>query len=148
VPRLKTNAKLVTSLDGFEALASIEILAFNFDNPQLKDVRRAAGHRLCHRQAGDRGEGRLRHRQGGHRAHFVVDSWAYEPNVNKYPYNPQRAAKLLDDAGFPVKPDGSRMTLRLIADGGVELNRKACEIVKEQLQQVASRSTCSWSSAT
>jgi ABC-type transport system substrate-binding protein len=39
VPRLKTNAKLVTSLDGFEALASIEILAFNFDNPQLKDVR-------------------------------------------------------------------------------------------------------------
>ena len=35
-----------------------------------------------------------------------------------------------------MKPDGARMTLRLIADGGVELNRKACEILKEQLAQV------------
>ena len=40
-----------------------------------------------------------------------------------------------DHAGFPLK-DGTRMTLRLIADGGVELNRKAAEILKEQLAQV------------
>ncbi|HET7096268.1 MAG TPA: ABC transporter substrate-binding protein [Casimicrobiaceae bacterium] len=135
VPRLKTNPKLVTSLEGFEALASIEILAFNMDNPQLKDVRvrQAIAYAINKQEIVDKADYGI-----GKAATGPISSltkWAYEPNVNKYAYNPQRAAKLLDDAGFPLK-DGTRMTLRLIADGGVELNRKACEILKEQLAQV------------
>jgi peptide/nickel transport system substrate-binding protein len=31
--------------------------------------------------------------------------WAYEPDVAAYPYDPERAARLLDEAGFP-DPDG------------------------------------------
>jgi peptide/nickel transport system substrate-binding protein len=137
VPRLKSNAKLVTSLDGFEALASIEILAFNMDNPQLKDVRvrQAIAYAINKQEIVDKADYGIGKAATGPISSLTT--WAYEPGVNKYPYNPQRTAKLLDDAGFPVKPDGARMTLRLIADGGVELNRKASEILKEQLAQVA-----------
>ena len=136
VPRLKTNPKLVTSLDGFEALASIEILAFNMDNPQLKDVRvrQAIAYAINKQEIVDKADYGIGKAATGPISSLTT--WAYEPNVNKYPYDPKRAAKLLDDAGFPMKPDGARMTLRLIADGGVELNRKASEILKEQLAQV------------
>jgi peptide/nickel transport system substrate-binding protein len=136
VPRLKTNPKLVTSLEGFEALASIEILAFNMDNPQLKDVRlrQAIAYAINKQEIVDKADYGIGKAATGPISSLTT--WAYEPNVNKYAYNPQRAAKLLDDAGLPMKPDGARMTLRLIADGGVELNRKACEILKEQLAQV------------
>ena len=136
VPRLKTNPKLVASLDGFEALASIEILAFNMDNPQLKDVRvrQAIAYAINKQEIVDKADYGIGKAATGPISSLTT--WAYEPNVNKYPYDPKRAAKLLDDAGFPIKPDGARMTLRLIADGGVELNRKACEILKEQLAQV------------
>ena len=68
---------------------------------------------------------------------FVEGGWGALSSGPEYGGQglPQSAAKLLDDAGFPLK-DGTRMTLRLIADAGVELNRKACEILKEQLAQV------------
>jgi peptide/nickel transport system substrate-binding protein len=35
--------------------------------------------------------------------------WAYDPNVRKYPYDPRRAAALLDEAGWHVGPDGVRV---------------------------------------
>jgi peptide/nickel transport system substrate-binding protein len=136
VPRLRTNPKLVTSLDGFEALASIEILSFNLDNPQLKDVRvrQAIGYAIDKQVIVDKADYGI-----GKAATGPISSqttWAYEPGVNKYAYNPARAKQLLDEAGFPAKADGTRLTLRLIADAGVELNRKAGEILKEQLAQV------------
>ena len=37
--------------------------------------------------------------------------WAYEPNVRQYDYDPARAEKLLDDAGFRAGPDGVRLRL-------------------------------------
>jgi peptide/nickel transport system substrate-binding protein len=36
---------------------------------------------------------------------LVPEHWAYEGNVEKYPYNPEIAKRLLDEAGF-VDPDG------------------------------------------
>jgi peptide/nickel transport system substrate-binding protein len=136
VPRLKTNPKLVTSADGFEALASIEILTLNVESPLLKDVRvrQAIAYAIDKQVIADKADYGLGKPATGPISSMTA--WAYEPNVNKYPHNPQRAAKLLDEAGFPLKPDGTRMTLRLIADAGVELNRKAGDILKEQLSQV------------
>lgn len=135
VPRLKSNPKLTTSLEGFEALASIEILSFNLDNPVLKDVRvrQAIAYAIDKQPIVEKADYSIGKAATGPISSMTT--WAYEPNVNKYPHNPQRAAKMLDDAGYPVK-DGARMTLRLIADSGVELNRKASEILKEQLAQV------------
>jgi ABC-type transport system substrate-binding protein len=39
--------------------------------------------------------------------------WGYEPNVAQYPYDPARAEKLLDAAGFPRNADGIRFHLTL-----------------------------------
>ncbi len=47
--------------------------------------------------------------------------WPYNPAVdyNKmYPYDPKRAAALLDEAGVKPGPDGTRFTMRLIFDSG------------------------------
>ena len=39
--------------------------------------------------------------------------WAYEPNVQQYPYDPVRSEALLDAAGFPRKAGGVRFHLTL-----------------------------------
>src|SRR6516162_7025963 len=39
--------------------------------------------------------------------------WAYEPDVQKYGYDPEKAEKLLDAAGFPRKSDGVRFQVTL-----------------------------------
>jgi peptide/nickel transport system substrate-binding protein len=39
--------------------------------------------------------------------------WAYEPDVQKYGYDPEKAEKLLDAAGFPQKSDGVRFQVTL-----------------------------------
>jgi len=39
--------------------------------------------------------------------------WAYEPDVQKYGYDPEKAEKLLDEGGFPRKSDGVRLQLTL-----------------------------------
>ena len=41
------------------------------------------------------------------------DHWAAEANVAPYPYDPARAERLLDTAGFPRKQDGVRLHLTL-----------------------------------
>ncbi|MCC7046058.1 MAG: ABC transporter substrate-binding protein [Alphaproteobacteria bacterium] len=139
VPRLKTNPKLTVSLDGFESLASIEILTLNLDNPVLKDarVRQALAYAMDKQAIADKADYGI-----GKPATGPISSqtsWAYEPNVEKYAPNAAKAAKLLDEAGYPPKADGARFTLRLVADSGIELNRKAGEILKEQLAQVGVR---------
>jgi peptide/nickel transport system substrate-binding protein len=35
-------------------------------------------------------------------------SWAHNPDVPRYPYDPKRAAALLDEAGWRAGPDGTR----------------------------------------
>ena len=39
--------------------------------------------------------------------------WAYEPVVQKYGYDPEKAEKLLDAAGFPRKSEGVRFQVTL-----------------------------------
>ena len=38
-----------------------------------------------------------------------VLSWAYDPNVEKHPYDPAKAKALLDEAGWKTGPDGIRV---------------------------------------
>lgn len=134
VPRLKSNAKLTTSADGFESLASITMMTLNIDSPVMKDVRvrRAIAYAIDKQVLVERADYNIGKPATGP---IASSSWAYEPNVEKYAHNLQAAAKLLDEAGYPLK-DGRRFSFRLVADGGVEFNRKAGEILKEQLAQV------------
>jgi peptide/nickel transport system substrate-binding protein len=42
-------------------------------------------------------------------ANMIPTSWAADPNLAPIPYDPEGAAKLLDQAGWPVGPDGVRI---------------------------------------
>ncbi|MGZ3304605.1 MAG: ABC transporter substrate-binding protein [Asticcacaulis sp.] len=48
----------------------------------------------------------------------------FTDDVPKYPFDPALAAKLLDEAGYPVKADGKRFKMNLLASGWSEENGK------------------------
>ncbi len=65
-------------------------------------------------------------------------NWAYEANVRRWPYDPKRAKRLLDEAGYP-DPDGDGPVLRFhlsFKTTNIDLRRRIAEAIKEQLQQV------------
>lgn len=135
VPRLKQNPKLTVTTEGFESLASIGMLTLNVDSPTLKDVRvrKALAYAIDKQQIAQLADYEIGKPATGP---IASSSWAYEPNVEPYRRNLETAGKLLDEAGLAKKADGTRFSLRLIADGSVEFHRKAAEIMKEQLAQV------------
>ncbi|AOB32434.1 hypothetical protein AKI39_19470 [Bordetella sp. H567] len=52
---------------------------------------------------------------------FDTRLWAYDPAVDYdklFPYDPARAAKMLDDAGAKPGPDGKRFVIRLLFETG------------------------------
>ncbi|MDY6952843.1 MAG: ABC transporter substrate-binding protein [Thermodesulfobacteriota bacterium] len=64
--------------------------------------------------------------------------WAYEGEVAQYPFNPERAKALLDQAGFPVKETakGSRGLTFLYKTSQDDLARRKAELVKEYLNEI------------
>lgn len=84
-----------------------QYIAFNFRDPALKDlrVRRAIAYAI------DRKRIVSSFLHGAARAATGMlspENWAYEPRVTSYPYDPDRARRLLDQAGFPAWADGRR----------------------------------------
>lgn len=80
-------------------------MAFNLRDPILADVRvrRAIAHAINRDEI-------LRHKFRGH-ARLATGllapiHWAYAGDVPRYPYDPERARRLLDEAGYP-DPDGA-----------------------------------------
>jgi peptide/nickel transport system substrate-binding protein len=64
--------------------------------------------------------------------------WAYSRHVPTYGYNPKRAKRLLDAAGYP-DPDGDGPAPRLrlsYKTTTAELRRRIAEVLQEQLAQV------------
>jgi peptide/nickel transport system substrate-binding protein len=61
--------------------------------------------------------------------------WAYTGDVAHYDYNPQRAQRLLDDAGYKRGPDGVRfhLTMKTSNDGGA---RELAMTLQQQLRTV------------
>lgn len=60
--------------------------------------------------------------------------WAYESQVRSFPFDPEKARRLLDQAGYPMK-DGVRFSLTFKATMN-ELNRTLAEAIQYQLSQV------------
>lgn len=84
-----------------------QYIAFNFRDPALRRlrVRRAIAYAIDRRRIVKlflRGAARVASGM------LAPENWAYEPEVMNYPYDPGRARRLLDDAGFPAGPDGRR----------------------------------------
>ncbi|MFZ3200196.1 MAG: ABC transporter substrate-binding protein [Candidatus Acidiferrales bacterium] len=91
---------------------ALAYVAFNFDDPILahREVRQALAY------ATDRTalvqyllRGQARPASGL----LPPNNWAYEPDVKQYGFDPARAERLLDAAGFPRGADGVRFHLEL-----------------------------------
>jgi peptide/nickel transport system substrate-binding protein len=79
-------------------------VGLNCDDPILKDVRvrRAIAYAIDRKLLIDT---KLRGRAVLATAMLPTFHWAYEPSVERYDYDPARARRLLDEAGYP-DPDG------------------------------------------
>ena len=113
-----------------------EHLDLNLDNPVLADkrVRKALVYAL------DR-EAVSRRLFAGRQptAHGLVSplDWIHDPDVTTYPYDPERAKALLDEAGWSIIKDGlrhnaagERLTLELMTTAG----NRSRELVEQVLQ--------------
>ncbi|MFZ0520527.1 MAG: ABC transporter substrate-binding protein [Candidatus Acidiferrales bacterium] len=109
-------------------------LAFNFDDPILakRDVRQALAY------ATDRAtiiRYLLRGQARPASSLLPPSHWAYEPNVQQYDYDPARAEKMLDAAGFRRGADGVRMRLTLKTSTD-ESTRLLSEAIADQWKRV------------
>jgi peptide/nickel transport system substrate-binding protein len=134
VPWLKKN----TDADvGAYPGTTFQYIGINLNHPILKNVkvRRALAYAI------DR-EGIVRHllKNTGTVADGLLSplNWAYDNAGPRWPYDPNRAKLLLDEAGFP-DPDGDGPLPRFrlsFKTTNIDLRRRIAEAIKEQLQQV------------
>jgi peptide/nickel transport system substrate-binding protein len=108
-PELLERARALPKLDLASAqLAGMTLVFFNTSKPQFQDrlVRQALLYGMDRQKMIDeilQGQGIL----GS--GPILPNSWAYDEVIKKYPYDPQRAAELLDEAGWKdTNDDGVR----------------------------------------
>ena len=87
--------------------STYKYLSFNFRDPKLRDlrVRRAIAYSIDRTtivNSMQRGTGRIA------TGLLSPESWAYYGDVTGYSYDPEKARQLLDQAGYPARPDGMR----------------------------------------
>jgi len=66
---------------------------------------------------------------------FSSNPLFFTEDVPRYPFDPKKAASLLDAAGLPVK-DGKRFTVNLVAAAWFEENAKLGQYLKQALEDV------------
>jgi peptide/nickel transport system substrate-binding protein len=73
------------------------------------------------------------------RSSFDTRLWAYDPKIDyqkMYPYDPAKAKQMLDAAGYPVGPDGTRFTMRLAFESDRPEWLEAAEAIQRFWQAV------------
>lgn len=129
---------LVEALPGIEVAkipsSNYTYLGFNLEDPILSDlrVRRAIAHAI------DR-QGLITHLLRGQAIPATgllsPQHWAYESSVKTFPFDPEKAKRLLAEAGYPMTKGPGRLTLNFKATTN-ELNRTIAEAIQYQLAQV------------
>jgi peptide/nickel transport system substrate-binding protein len=72
-------------------------------------------------------------------------SWAYEPNVATYAFNPAQARALLDSAGWVVGADGVRakagvpLSFTLMTQAGFTIRENVAQILQQQFKDVGAK---------
>jgi peptide/nickel transport system substrate-binding protein len=110
-------------------------LAFNTKSPKLSDkrVRQAINFALDKKYLTETLLGKVHGRSTGP---IASGSPFYEPQVEKYDLNLQKAAKLLDDAGYKPGANGTRLTLDLDFIPGATEGKVIQEYTKVALGKV------------
>ena len=110
-------------------------LAFNLRRPVFKDVRvrRAIAHAIDRRSI-------VEHKYRGlatlSTGLLAPTHWAYEPEVATYEYDPERAAALLDEAGYPDPPGPApRFSMELKVSSS-KFRRALALLIAHQLARV------------
>ena len=74
---------------------------------------------------------------------FPPESWAYNPNVKKYPYNPEKAKAIMAEAGWEdhdgdgiLDKDGVRFAFTLLTNQGNEQRAKCAQIIQQNLKEI------------
>ena len=137
VPRLRANPNFVVTDRGMGS-SSLNYLLFNTRRKPWDDirVRRAVAHAVDRDVMVEKGTFGLA--QPAY-SPFSKRSWpwAYNPKVETmYPIDLAKAGKLLDEAGYPLGPDGVRFKTTAILDRGDTRTIDITEILREQLKKV------------
>ncbi len=115
---------------------------FNLDNPLLQDgrVRRALAHGINRVQISQQLFGG---RQPVSHTYLPPRHPGYTEAVEKYPYDPARARRLLQEAGFAPGPDGvmrnaagQRLQLEINTTAGDQIREQIEQIIHQQLRQI------------
>jgi peptide/nickel transport system substrate-binding protein len=77
---------------------------------------------------------------------YKPGTWAYNPNVRIYPYDPAKAKALLAEAGWKdmngdgiLKKDGRPFEFEIITNQGNEIRAKCAEIIQRRLAEIGIR---------
>ncbi len=76
---------------------------------------------------------------------FKPDMWAYNGKVKKYPYDREKAARLLEEAGFVkgqdgiLRKDGSPLEFTILTSQGNDVRIKCAELVQKRLSEIGIR---------
>jgi peptide/nickel transport system substrate-binding protein len=134
LPRLKENEnlKLLTGPG-----TNYSYLGFNLEDPILKNkkVRQAIASAIDREKIIDN---ILRGTASPATGLLPPQHWAYEGQVARYPYDPSRAARLLDEAGFrDPDGDGPETRFKLIYKTSQnQLKRRIAEVIQRDLKKI------------
>jgi len=136
LPRLTKTGKIVVDKHGYENSAWVSTIEFNTRNEVTgkRDVRRALMHAINKQFIANT----VYYKLAKPADSVVVSGNAqfYTGDVDKYAFDPKLAGELLDKAGYPVKADGSRFTVTLVAAAWFEENARLGQYVKQALEDV------------
>ncbi len=135
--RLGTIPHLELVTKGYEGSIWHGIVEFNLRRPELQDlrVRRAIYHALDV----DFVVKNIYYSYGARPGTSPVPSLSkafYTPGVRRYEYDPKKAERLLDEAGYKRGPDGTRFKVKLLAAPWFETLKNTGEYVKQALKRV------------
>ena len=136
IARLKKNPDLKFDSRGYSYAAQTYFLGFNLRNPILANlkVRQAIAHIIDRQRIIDT----VWYGQSKPEYSVVPESLTrfYTSDIPRYDYNADTARHLLDEAGYPVKADGKRFTLRLYTDPSSSQFLLAGEFLRQEFNKI------------